>query len=126
MAWGTCRIYYSGNAYPTYYENVPIHRWDEDNWGGTIEFSCESGARDNIFNNIVPGAVRELYNILGTPHYIDTTYESGNTLIFEPIYGYGLSSNVRQRRLVAVKNASDTFMVKDRFLCKIEWLRLDI
>ena len=121
-----CRIYYSCNAYPNWYVDVPIHRWDCDNWGGVIEFSCTSSQRDDIFHNIIPGAVTEQYNILGTPHFVDISYESGNTLILEPLGGYGLSSNLRNRRIVGVKNANDSFLVRDRFFCKLEWLRLDI
>ena len=121
----TCRIYYSCNNYPNNYEDVPCTRWDEDNWSVTIEFACTSSQRDNIFKYITPGAVTEQYNILGTPYYKDLTYNSGNTLIFEPISGYGLSS-VRWSRTVAVKNASDTFLNYEYFLCKLETKRLDV
>lgn len=120
----TLRIYYSGNQYPTYYEDVPCFRWDEDNWSVTVEFGCTSSQRDTIFSYIVPGAVTEQYNVLGTPYFKDLTYESGNTLIFEPISGYGLSS-VRWKRTVAVQNASDTFLNYEYFLVKLETKRLD-
>ena len=80
------RVYYDCNSYPTYYETVKCSRWDEDNWGAIVEFTCGYGSRDNIFSNIVPSAYRELYNILGTPKFIDSTWTSGNTLILEPHY----------------------------------------
>jgi len=121
----TCRIYYSCNNYPNSYIDAPIKRWDEGNWNLTVETFLPSGARDSIFANVTPGAVSELYNILGTPKYIDTTYSSGNTLILEPQGGYGLSS-LREKRMIGVKNISDTFINREYFNVKIEGIRLDI
>lgn len=100
-------------------------RWDEGNWDLTVETFLDVGDRNFLFRNVVPGAYRELYNILGTPKYIDTTYSSSNTLILEPISGYGISS-LREKRTIAVKNIADTFIVRDKFGVKIEGIRLDI
>lgn len=119
------RIYYSCNAYPMRYVDCFCTRWDEGNWDVTIETFLESANRDALFANVTPGAVRELYNVLGTPKYIDTTYESGNTLIYEPTHGFGLSS-LRQKRTIAVKNISDSFIHRNYFNVKIEGIRLDI
>ena len=119
------RIYYSGNKYPIYYIDCWCKRWDEGNWDTVIETFMESSNRNTLFNYVTPGAVRELYNILGTPKYIDTTYNSANTLIYEPQAGYGLSS-LREKRTVAVKNISDTFINKENFNIKIEAFRIDI
>jgi len=118
------RIYISCNTYPNNKIDCWCKRWDEDNYNIVIETFLSSSGRNTLFSNITPGAVRELYNILGTPYNIDTTYESSNSLILEPLHGYGLSS-VRQRRIVAVKNASDTFINPDYFNIKLELLRLD-
>ena len=117
----SCRLYYSGSNYI----DIPVKRWDEGNWNITVETFVGSGNRETIFSNVTPGAVRELYNILGTPEFIDTTYNSGNTLVFEPIHGYGLSS-LRQRRKIAVKNISDTFLNPNYFNIKIEGYRIDL
>ena len=100
-------------------------RWDEGNWNVTLETFLDARDRNYIFRNVTPGAIRELYNILGTPKYIDTTYTSSNTLIFEPISNYGLSS-LRQRRTIGVKSISDTFIIHDKFGIKVEGMRLDI
>lgn len=118
------RIYVSCNSYPNHYIDCWCTRWDEDNWGVTIETFMGAGARNFLFNNIVPGAVTELYNVLGTPYFYDTTYESGNTIILEPNNGYNLSG-IRERRRVAVKSSSDTFINKDYFSVKLETKRLD-
>ncbi len=118
-------IYYSCNSYPSYSSNVWCTRWDESGYSVTTEFIIESGARNTIYENIVPGATRELYNILGKPKYIDTTYDSGNTLRICPISGYGLSS-LREERIIAVKSYSDSFLTSRWFTAKIEGYRLDI
>jgi len=119
------RIYYSGNQYPTYYVDCWCKRWDEGNWDITIETFLTSSQRNNLFHNLTPGAVSELYNILGTPNYIDTTYNSGNTLIIEPISGYGASS-LRERRTIAVKSITDNFINREYFNVKIEGYRIDV
>jgi hypothetical protein len=122
---GSLRIYYSCNNYPNNYIDCWCTRWDESNYDVTIETFLPSGERNTLFNNVVPGAVRELYNILRKPYFIDTTYESGNSLILEPLSGYGLSG-VRERRTVAVKSISDTFINWENLGTKLECKRLDI
>lgn len=94
-------------------------RWDEGNWDGSFEFIMDPCDRNFIFPRVTPGAVRELYNILGTPEFIDTTYTSSNTLIVEPIAGCGVSS-LRSRRVIGVKNISDNFLNKDTFVVKMD------
>lgn len=99
-------------------------RWDGGNWDVTVETFMESQDRNYLFSSVTPNAVRESYNILGTPSYLDTTYLSANTLIIEPRYGYGISS-LRQSRKIGVKNISDTFLENNKYAIKIEGLRLD-
>ena len=118
------RIYVSCNSYPSHYIDCWCTRWDEGNWDVTFETFLGSGARNFLFQNVIPGAVRELYNILGTPNFIDTTYSSGNTIIIEPVSNYGLSS-VRQRRMIGIKSISDTIINPDYISVKIEGYRLD-
>jgi len=118
----TARIYWSGSEYI----DVPCSRWDEDNYTMKFEFFCEgSSQRNTIFDNCVPGAVRELYNILGTPKYIDTTYESRNTFVINPLDGYGLSS-LREGRTVAIKSISDSIFGMNHFCVTLDCVRLDI
>jgi len=100
-------------------------RWDESNYTITIEAIMDACDRNYLYNNVVPGAVREQYKILGQPTFIDTTYSSGNTLTIEPISGYGISS-LRQTRRIGVKSISDSFLNKDIFDVKIEGVRLDV
>lgn len=120
-----CRCYYSCNNYPNSYFDMPITRWDEGNWDLVIETSLPSGDRDTLFSNLVPNAVSELYNVLGTPFYKDITWSSGNTLRISPIGGAGISS-LREERIIAVKSIQDNFLTKNRFSVKIEGVRIDV
>lgn len=98
-------------------------RFQEGNWDVVLETFVDACDRNYLFDNVIPGAQAELYNILGTPTYKDTTYSSSNTIIISPIHGYGISS-LRQKRTIAVKSISDTFINKDLFGIKIESVRL--
>jgi len=118
------RIYYSCNSYPNNYIECFCNRWDEDNWSVIIETFMRSGARNELFTYVTPGAVKELYSILGDPYFIDTTYASANTLIFEPQHGFGISS-LREKRMIGVKNISDSFINPNYFNIKIEGYRIN-
>ena len=123
---GNVWIFYSGNRYPRYAIGSWCSRWDEDEWGVVYETFLTSSQRDALFTHIVPGAVKELYNILGTPKYIDSTFSSGNTLILEPQHDYGISS-IREKRTIGVKNITDWIIPHtNRIGVKIEGIRLDI
>jgi len=100
-------------------------RWDEGNWDVTVETFLNPCDRNFIAQHITPGAVKEMYNILGTPANWDITYSSGNTLTFIPIGGTGLSG-LREQRTIGIKNFTDTFITKDYLGIKLEGLRLDI
>lgn len=99
-------------------------RWDEDNYGIILETFLGSANRNLLFANVVPGAQRELWNILGKPKFIDATYQKQNTLWLQPVSGYGLSG-IRRGREVAVKSISDQFINPDYFNVKIEAVRID-
>ena len=113
------RIYVSCNNYPNNYIDCWATRFDEGNWDVTFETFMGSGARNFLFDNVVPGAVTELYTILGEPHFIDSTYSSSNSLRISPLGNTGLSG-LRQERIIGVKNISDRFLVPDKFSLKIE------
>jgi len=125
MALNSCRIYYSCMKVTPEYIDVPISRWDEDNWGVTLEFFCNATNRNTLFSHLVPGQVTEQENILGKPTYIDTTYNSGNTLRINPLDDIGLD-NLRNNRVIGVKSISDTFITPDLFSIKIEGKRVNI
>ena len=114
-----CRIYYSCNNYPDSYMDVPISRWDENDYDLTIETFLGSGNRNVLFDNLKSvGEIYEFTNTLGWNVIKDRTYNSGNSLILEPL-STGLS-NLRDTESVVVKNISDTFLTKDKFSVKLE------
>ena len=96
-------------------------RWDEDNWNVTIEAIADKSSRDILLENITPGAVAELYNILGEPKFVDTTYSSGNTIWLFPYRGL---ANLRNSTKIAVKRYSETMLRWDLFKIKIEGVKL--
>lgn len=110
------KIYYNSGT-----ENIDCWctRWSESNYDVTVETFLDSAQRSGLFDNVVPGAVGELMNVLGEPTYIDLTYSSGNTLKLEPVSGDPLADLVNTR-VIGVKTISDTFLTKDSFSVKIE------
>ena len=96
-------------------------RWDEGNWSIILEVIADKDARDTIIQHITPGAVSELYNILGQPKYIDTTYSSGNTFWLYPRRGLG---RLRAPVKVACKSYSDTLLRNGMFHIKMECVKL--
>lgn len=109
------RIYYSGSSYIDCW----CTRFDAGNWDITLETFLDSGSRNTLFEHVTPGAVTELMNILGQPYHIDSTFTSSNTLVIEPIDGYGLSSLV-EGETIGVKSISDHFISPNYFSVKIE------
>lgn len=99
--------------------------WNEGNWDVSINTFLDPCDRNYLFSNVVPGAKREIANILGTPMNMDTTYTSSNTLILEPISGYGISS-LREKRTVVVKSIQDSFLNRYLYEVKIDTIRLDM
>jgi len=122
---GNTWIYFSGNKYPQYAIGCWCSRWDEDNYNVIFETFLDSSNRDKLFSHVTPNAYREIYNILGTPKFIDTTYNSGNSLRISPIGGTGISG-LREERIIAVRNIQDTFINPNYFGIKVEGFRLDI
>ena len=100
-------------------------RFDIDNYNITIETILSPGDRNDLFKNITPGAVRELYNILGTPYFIDSTYSSGNTINVDPI---GNLADIVNSYKIAIKSISDTPIGAGNklFSVKIEGTRIDL
>ena len=118
------RIYYSCNNYPSSSMDIPCSQWKEDNFNIVVSSFMGSANRNTLFSNLIPGAVKEQYNILGTPHFLDTSYSSGNSLIISPIDSTGLSG-LRETRTVAVKHIKDEFLSPDWFYVRLECCRLD-
>jgi len=102
---------------------VKCSRWDEEEHEVIVEFITDKDSRDNLLDNITPGAVAKQYDILGEPKFVDTTYSSGNTIFLTPVSGSGLYS-LRPRTKIAVKNYSETLLTPDTFKIKIRGIKL--
>jgi len=78
-------IYYNPcNLEDSHYIDCWCSRWDVDNYNVIVETWITKDDYKNLMGNIAPGAVDELYEILGKKHYFDTTWNAGNTLVLYP------------------------------------------
>ena len=97
-------IYYSSLSSP-HFINCWGSRWDVQDYSIIIETWMKKDDMLTIQDNTVPGAVGELYKILGRPLYYDSTWQGGNTIKLSPIDGYELS-NMRSEKLIYPKSIS--------------------
>ena len=84
-------------------------RWDVSNYSVTVETWVTQSQLDLIRDNTTPGAVGELYTILGRPRYYDKTWSGENTLRLLPTQSSSKMSestlrNMRQETLIYPKN----------------------
>jgi len=98
-------------------------RWDEDNWRATVEIVSDKWQRDLLIQNTTPGAVAELYNILGEPKYWDTTFTSGNTLFLYPNKTRPIAQ-LRDPVKVAVKSYKERMLTPNKFYIKLDLVKL--
>jgi hypothetical protein len=106
------KIYYSGNSY---IEGM-ASRWDSQDYSVIFETWLKKVDLQLLRNNIRPGAVGELYNILGKPKYYDKTWTGDNTVRLVSSPG-GDRSNLpymRNDAILYVKNISDSPLPGDR------------
>ena len=117
-------VFISG-ATGAYYIKAWCSEWTEDNWGVAFKAIIKKDCRDLIAANIVPGATRMMYNILGTPVYKDITYTSSNSMKVIPD---GNVENLDTERLITITDYKDTIIngSSGYFLLTIKGNRLDI
>ena len=114
MSWNDLRIYVSGGAYI----ECPCSRWDQDNYTLIVEAYLTKSQRDILRSKIRPGAVAEMYQLLGRPVYYDTSFGS-NTIRLVPISGTQLA-NMHSAKTVYVKNYAERITPANDFHIKIE------
>ena len=100
-------------------------RWDVSNYDVTVETWLKYNDLRLLLENVRPGAVGELYNILGRPRYYDRSWRGANTLRLLPTPSSSTMSRstlrkMRKETLIYPKNIT-TSPVKDT-----EWVSIKI
>lgn len=65
--------------------NCMCSRWDTENFNIIVETWLSKSELQNLRSSIVPGAVTELYKVLGRPFFSDSTWQGNNSLQLIPI-----------------------------------------
>jgi hypothetical protein len=88
-------------------------RWDYDSYTFTIESWVTKSNYQDLRNSVRPGAVGELYNILGRPRFYDKSWSAANTLTFTPAAG-SLLSKMRRNTTGFCKNIMSSPLEGDK------------
>jgi len=59
-------------------------RWDQSNWNITVETFLDKSDLNTLLDNTLPGAVGELWEVLGSIVHYDQSWEGLNTIKFTP------------------------------------------
>jgi hypothetical protein len=120
---GNINIYVSGSKDAANKVTAWCNNWEDTKWEVTIELTMSWSDRNILFDNTKPGFVSQRDLGLGQREYVDTTYASGNTLIIDPVSGYGLD-NMYDEITIAVRNIEDEPINKDYIVIKIMGAKL--
>lgn len=122
------KVYYSGQADDVtndQFIEVWCSDWQDTHWEVSLELTgMRPSERNDIVDNITPGATSNQFTILGEKHFIDSTYASGNTLILDPVDGTGLGT-MHSTTTIAVKSWSDEFINHKVLNAKLTGVILD-
>lgn len=84
------------------YVDVFCSNWSINNWEHDILVIADSPAKRNAIRSyVVPGAVDKLYEVLGVPHFYDTTLSNENTIKVIPM---GNLTSYRSTTTIAVSS----------------------
>ena len=95
--------------------NCWTSRWTCDNFSLTCETWLRKSDVQLLRNNITPGLTKEMYNVLGLPHFYDQTFKRENTLRLIPNVSCG--SNLpfmRGEKTVFCKNIMTNCLSGDK------------
>jgi hypothetical protein len=81
--WKDLKIYYD-TLTDDDFVSCGCSRWTVDNYSIVVETVLNDEEVTTLKNNMVPGAVKEMYSVLGLPHFYDLTFTGDNTLRFVP------------------------------------------
>jgi len=101
-------IYYNSLAGSDHI-NCWCTRWSVSNYSITIETILNKTDLGTLQSNTVPGAVGELYKVLGKPRFYDKTWTGSNTLMLSPSSNVQSNlKNMRDDKLIFVKNMTSS------------------
>lgn len=105
---GDLDIYYSSLASP-HSVDCWCSRWDVKDFSIVIETFLNKSDFQTIQDHTVPGAVGELYKVLGRPVYYDKTWNGENTLMFSPnTTAQSRLKSMREDTIIYVKNITSS------------------
>ena len=118
----------SGNAIGgPVWTNNPVgcmcSNWKESNYDVTIETFLDASDRGYLFDNLIPGAIKQVYTILGQPHFADLSYSSGNSIIASPIIGSNLA-DMYSEKVIICKHLTDVPINTKLFHIKLDGVRI--
>ena len=97
-------IYYSSLAAP-YCISCMCSRWDQSDYNIVVETWLKKSDVQTLMDHTKPGAVGELYEVLGSKVHYDQTWAGNNTLKFVPNSDADSTlSDMRDTTIVYVKN----------------------
>lgn len=121
---GDLKIYYSSQSGGEYTYYGWATRWDASNYSITVETYLPAIESKELVAALKPGAVGELYQILGRPYYYDKTWNGSNTLVITPIDHKGSTMpNMRSEKTVYVQNIVTHPVSRDQ---ENEWISVSI
>jgi len=82
-------------------------RYDLQNYNIIIETWLKKSELQDLKDSIRPGAVNELYNIMGRPRFYDTSWRGYNTIQIKAVPGEQ-TYYMRGNKVVFVKNISSS------------------
>lgn len=94
------------------YIDCRCSRWDVSDYSVVVETWLTPEQANTLRTNTVPGAVSELYEILGRPFYYDKTWQGNNTIRLYPTPSSNFMNNstlhnMRNDTYIYVKNLSE-------------------
>lgn len=94
-------------------------RWNVANYEFTVETWLTKDQLSDLRDSIVPGAVGELFKILGEPRYFDGTWQADNTITFTPTGSVGDLRFKVKEKTGFVKNITTRVISPDWIECKL-------
>ena len=99
--------------------DVKCSRWDVQDYDIVVETWMKKSDLQTLMENITPGAVGQLYKILGRPRMYDSTWQAQNTLKILPTpssndMGASTLRQMRKSTIAYVRNVTYSPIVNSK------------